>query len=108
MNIPARIFTIDWMQVPFTKHAGETGHTLFRTLNFGDLRIRMVAYTFGYAADDGTLANEVVAMEVSSNRGQRPLQAMWFESGSSVARQARRRRTVAAALAAALVEVPAG
>jgi hypothetical protein len=43
--------TTDWAQVPATRHAGETGEALWRTLTFGDVRIRMVEYTPGYKAD---------------------------------------------------------
>ena len=34
-----------------TTHAGETGQALWRTLNIGDLRVRLVEYTPGYLAD---------------------------------------------------------
>ena len=37
--------------VPPTVHAGETGKALWRTLEIGDLRVRMVEYTPGYLAD---------------------------------------------------------
>lgn len=43
--------TIDWTSVPVTEHAGETGVAYWRTLNYGDLRIRMVEYSAGYKAD---------------------------------------------------------
>jgi uncharacterized cupin superfamily protein len=49
MKIPASPFTVtDWSQVAATTHAGEA---LWRTLNIGDLRIRMVEYSPGYLAD---------------------------------------------------------
>ena len=52
MKIPALPFTItDWSQVPVTTHPGETGQALWRTLNIGDIRVRMVEYTPGYLAD---------------------------------------------------------
>jgi hypothetical protein len=34
-----------------TEHTGETGKAFWRTLNIGDLRVRMVEYTPGYLAD---------------------------------------------------------
>lgn len=43
--------TIDWSTVEPTEHKGETGSAYWRTRNFGDIRIRMVEYTPGYAAD---------------------------------------------------------
>ena len=52
MKIPPLAFTTtDWTQVPVTVHPGETGQALWRTLNIGDLRVRMVDYSPGYLAD---------------------------------------------------------
>ena len=52
MKIPALPFTvIDWSRHPATTHPGETGEAIWRTLNIGDLRVRMVEYTPGYLAD---------------------------------------------------------
>ncbi|MBL0318134.1 MAG: DHCW motif cupin fold protein [Alphaproteobacteria bacterium] len=48
-NIP---FTVtDWSKVPKTEHKGETGTALWRTLDLGCVRIRMVEYSAGYSAD---------------------------------------------------------
>ena len=43
--------TTDWAQVPVTEHAGEVGMALWRTLEQGNVRVRMVEYTPGYVAD---------------------------------------------------------
>lgn len=43
--------TTDWSDIEPTLHPGETGHALWRTRNFGDIRVRMVEYTPGYFAD---------------------------------------------------------
>ena len=52
MKIPQLPFTTtDWSQVPSTEHSGETGSAFWRTLNIGDVRVRMVEYTPGYLAD---------------------------------------------------------
>ena len=52
MKIPTLPFTVtDWSQVPRPTHPGETGEALWRTLNIGDLRVRMVEYSPGYLAD---------------------------------------------------------
>ena len=52
MKIPPLPFTVtDWSGVAATKHAGETGEALWRTLDIGDLRVRMVEYSPGYFAD---------------------------------------------------------
>src|SRR3954447_19554747 len=41
----------DWSRVPPTEHPGETGKALWRTLQLGDIRVRMVEYSPGYRAD---------------------------------------------------------
>ena len=52
MKIPELPFTItDWSQVAPTTHPGNSGQALWRTLNIGDIRVRMVEYTPGYLAD---------------------------------------------------------
>ncbi|MCK8783973.1 DHCW motif cupin fold protein [Roseomonas sp. NAR14] len=52
MRIPTLPFTVtDWDAMVPTVHPGETGHALWRTLEIGDLRVRMVEYSPGYLAD---------------------------------------------------------
>ena len=52
MRIPAFPFeTTNWTEVEATTHPGETGVAYWRTLNFGDIRVRMVEYSPGYLAD---------------------------------------------------------
>jgi len=52
MQLAALPFTVtDWSAVPTTEHPGETGRALWRTLQVGDVRIRMVEYSPGYLAD---------------------------------------------------------
>ena len=48
-NIP--FGTTDWNSIPPTEHPGETGRAYWRTLQAGDIRVRMVEYTPGYKAD---------------------------------------------------------
>src|SRR3954471_12715156 len=43
--------TTDWSYVEPTEHAGESGVALWRTRQFGALRVRMVEYTPGYTAN---------------------------------------------------------
>lgn len=43
--------TTDWEQVEVTVHSGIEGKALWRTRNFGDIRVRMIEYTPGYIAD---------------------------------------------------------
>lgn len=52
MKIPDLPFsTTDWASVPETRHGGETGHAIWRTITVGDIRIRRVDYSPGYLAD---------------------------------------------------------
>lgn len=43
--------TMDWSQVSPTEHAGIEGVAYWRTLEIGNIRVRMVEYTAGYVAD---------------------------------------------------------
>ncbi|MDB5695420.1 MAG: hypothetical protein JWN21_963 [Sphingomonas bacterium] len=52
MKIPPVPFTLtDWSAVPATTHPGDAGVAIWRTIEVGDLRIRMVEYSPGYIAD---------------------------------------------------------
>lgn len=44
--------TTDWEIVSTSRHAGETGEAIWRTLQYGDLRIRVVNYSANYLADE--------------------------------------------------------
>ena len=48
-NIPFQI--TDWTMIPKVEYKGETGSAFWQTLQFGDLRIRMVEYSSNYKAD---------------------------------------------------------
>ena len=48
-NIP--FGTTDWTQVEPTEHPGESGVAIWRTRQFGSIRVRMVDYSPGYLAD---------------------------------------------------------
>ena len=41
----------DWSKIEPTEHPGETGMALWRTCQFGEIRVRMVEYSPGYKAD---------------------------------------------------------
>ena len=70
--------TTTWADLPATRHAGETGEALWRTRQFGDVRVRMVEYSPGYKADhwcqkghfllvlEGELVTELADGRVSS------------------------------------------
>jgi len=48
-NIPFE--TTDWASVEPTTHPGEAGVAIWRTRQFGAVRVRMVEYSPGYRAD---------------------------------------------------------
>ena len=48
-NIPFQL--TDWNIISATEHEGITGSAFWKTLQFGDLRIRMVEYSKDYCAD---------------------------------------------------------
>ena len=41
----------DWASVPPTEHPGETGVACWRTIETGNIRVRMIEYSPGYVAD---------------------------------------------------------
>ena len=43
--------TTDWSKITATEYPGETGTAFWRTLEVGNIRVRMVEYTPGYLAD---------------------------------------------------------
>lgn len=43
--------TTDWSQVAATEHPGEAGVARWRTIEQGNVRVRMVDYSPGYIAD---------------------------------------------------------
>ena len=48
-NVP--FMTTDWATVPVTDHPGATGTATWRTVEIGNLRVRMVEYSADYLAD---------------------------------------------------------
>jgi quercetin dioxygenase-like cupin family protein len=48
-GIPFR--TIDWSQIAATTHPGAPGVATWRTVEIGNVRVRMVEYSPGYVAD---------------------------------------------------------
>lgn len=49
MDIPFQV--IDWNTISKTEHKGETGSSLWQTLQYDGLRVRIVEYSAGYLAD---------------------------------------------------------
>ncbi|HEY2348627.1 MAG TPA: DHCW motif cupin fold protein [Puia sp.] len=52
--------TIDWSQITKTEKPGETGCSFSRTIEYPELRIRMVEYSDGYLADHWCQKGHVV------------------------------------------------
>jgi hypothetical protein len=50
----------DWPSVERTEHTGEAGCAYWRTLEAGDIRVRMVEYSPGYVADHWCAKGHVV------------------------------------------------
>jgi quercetin dioxygenase-like cupin family protein len=48
-NVPFGV--TDWSTVPKTEHPGETGAAYWRTIQQGNVRVRIVEYSPGYLAD---------------------------------------------------------
>ncbi|MDA8637270.1 DHCW motif cupin fold protein [Rhodospirillales bacterium] len=52
MKIPELPFTLtNWEKVEPVVYPGETGEAIWRTLDIGDIRVRVVEYSAGYLAD---------------------------------------------------------
>ncbi len=43
--------TVDWNHISPTEHPGESGTALWRTVEVGNIRVRLVEYSRGYQAD---------------------------------------------------------
>jgi hypothetical protein len=50
----------DWGSVPAVEHPGETGKALWRTVEGGNIRVRMVEYSPSYRADHWCSRGHVV------------------------------------------------
>ncbi|MBI3447425.1 MAG: DHCW motif cupin fold protein [Acidobacteria bacterium] len=48
-NLP--FTTTDWKAVPPVTYPGETGTAVWRTVEAGDVRVRIIEYSAGYLAD---------------------------------------------------------
>jgi hypothetical protein len=77
MKMPTAAMTItDWTQVEATEHPGDLGMAVWRTRNFGDIRVRMVEYSPGYSADHWCSKGHVIlclrgSLDVSLQDGTR-------------------------------------
>lgn len=60
MSSPIPFQTTDWSRIAATEHAGESGMAWWRTLMYGDLRVRLVEYSAGYKADHWCAAGHIL------------------------------------------------
>ena len=51
MNESIPFHITDWSQIDATEHEGVTGKALWKTILFGNLRVRVVEYSPNYVAD---------------------------------------------------------
>jgi hypothetical protein len=51
---------INWDSIPITKHAGETGNAYWRTLELGNIRIRLVEYSPCYRSSHWCCRGHVI------------------------------------------------
>ena len=49
LGIP--FYTTDWGKIETTRHNGETGFALWKTIHVGNIRVRQVEYSVNYMAD---------------------------------------------------------
>jgi hypothetical protein len=52
--------TINWSEVPETAHSGETGQAIWKTIQTGNIRVRIVEYSPGYLADHWCARGHVI------------------------------------------------
>jgi hypothetical protein len=52
--------SINWDEIPRTKHQGETGFATWRTVESGNIRVRLVEYSPGYLADHWCARGHVI------------------------------------------------
>jgi hypothetical protein len=70
------MFTTEWALVEPTRHNGEAGFALWRTVNLGDIRVRLLEYSPGYRADHWCSKGHVLfcltgSLEVELQDGRR-------------------------------------
>jgi hypothetical protein len=52
--------SINWDDIPITKNSGETGNAYQRTVELGNVRLRIVEYSPGYKADHWCCRGHVI------------------------------------------------
>jgi len=71
--------TVDWSEIPATRHAGDRGHALWRTQTFGPddnrIRVRMVDYSPGYESNHWCSKGHVLLASKASSKPGSPTAA---------------------------------
>ena len=57
-NIPFK--SVNWEEIPETHHPGETGFATWRTVEKGNVRVRLVEYSPGFLADHWCARGHVI------------------------------------------------
>ena len=52
--------TVNWSEIRETVHPGEIGHATWKTIQKGNLRVRLVEYSPGYLADHWCARGHVI------------------------------------------------
>ncbi len=52
--------SVNWDEIPQTRHEGETGFATWRTVEMGNIRVRLVEYSPGYLADHWCARGHVI------------------------------------------------
>jgi hypothetical protein len=51
---------VNWSTIPKTRHPGTSGEALWRTVEVGNVRVRIIEYSLGYVADHWCSRGHVV------------------------------------------------
>jgi hypothetical protein len=83
--VASPMFLTDWNHITSSKIPGDSGFVLSRTQSFGEIRIRMVEYSPGYAADHWCAKGHVIlclsgTIDIESEDGER----VRLEAGQSL------------------------
>lgn len=57
---PIPFHTTDWQLIEPTRHEGETGYALWKTIRVGNIRVREVEYSPNYKADHWCVKGHVL------------------------------------------------
>jgi quercetin dioxygenase-like cupin family protein len=83
---PILFHTTDWSSIPTTEHRGKTGTAKWQTIQFGQLRMRLVEYSENYKANQWCKAGRILycldgemTVELSDGRDYKLSKGMSYE-----------------------------